>query len=165
VTETNTPKPPTPSEPPTEPSARILFCTDFSDTADRAFDRAIDSAVCRPGSQLILLHVIPEPDAQFWRTYIYEVNGVDEKARGDVDAKIAETYAPRVPDGVTFRVEVRIGSVPDEILAFAKKEQVSLIIVGRRGHSSLTELVFGAVADKIVRRARCPVLVVPEARK
>ena len=62
---------------PDSPYKRILFCTDFSDNADRAFAYAIDAAVRRPGCTFYLLHVIPEPDAQFWRTYIYEVEGVD----------------------------------------------------------------------------------------
>ena len=81
------------------PSAyqRILFCTDFSENAGFAFDYAVDAAVRRPGSTLYLFHVVPEPDAQFWKTYIYEVEGVDEKAKHDIDAKVAEQYLPRVP--------------------------------------------------------------------
>ena len=42
---------------------RILFCTDFSENADFAFDYAIDAAKRRPGSTLYLFHVIPEPEA------------------------------------------------------------------------------------------------------
>ncbi len=140
---------------------RILFCTDFSETADRAFAWAVDAARRRPGCELILLHVIPEPEAQFWKTYIYELTDVDEKARRDVDAKIDETYRPRVPEGVPFRVEVRVGKASAEILQFAAANDVHLIVLGRRGHSALQELVFGAVADRVVRKANCPVLVVP----
>ena len=44
---------------------RILFCTDFSENADFAFPFAVDAAARRPGSELYLLHVIPESDAQF----------------------------------------------------------------------------------------------------
>ena len=43
---------------------RILFCTDFSESADAAFDFALDAAIRRPDSTLYLLHVIHEPDAQ-----------------------------------------------------------------------------------------------------
>ncbi|HOD52626.1 MAG TPA: universal stress protein, partial [Candidatus Hydrogenedentes bacterium] len=55
---------------------RILFCTDFSENAEFAFDYALDASVRRPGSILYIFHVIPEPDAQFWKTYLYEVEDV-----------------------------------------------------------------------------------------
>ena len=58
---------------------RILFCTDFSENANFAFNFAVDAAIRRPGSQLYLLHVVPESEAQFWKSYIYEVEGVDAK--------------------------------------------------------------------------------------
>jgi len=149
------------SQPSPQQCKRILFCTDFSPTADCAFDFALDAAIHRPGCEVILLHVIPEPEAQFWKTYIYEVEGIDAKARRDVDAKIAENYLPRTPEGVTLRVEIRIGRVSDEILQFARDNQVDLLVIGRHGHSGLGERLFGAVTDRIVRKAPCPVLVVP----
>jgi nucleotide-binding universal stress UspA family protein len=49
---------------------RILFCTDFSESADAAFDFAVDAAARRPGSVLYVLHVIHEVDAQFWKSYL-----------------------------------------------------------------------------------------------
>ena len=144
---------------------KVLFCTDFSPTADCAFVHAADAAKRRANAELILLHVIPEPDAQFWKTYIYEVEDVDAKARRDVDAKIERAYTPNVPEGVRFRVEVRIGQVAPEILRFAEEENVDFIVLGRHGHSALAELMFGAVADRVVRGAHCPVLVVPAGKQ
>ena len=60
---------------------RILFCTDFSESAEAAFAFAVDAAVRRPGAVLFLLHVIPEVEAQFWKSYIYEVDNIDAEAR------------------------------------------------------------------------------------
>ncbi len=68
---------------------RILFCTDFSESADAAFDFALDAAIRRPGSTLYLLHVIHEPDAQFWKSYIAEVENVNDDAKKAIDAKVA----------------------------------------------------------------------------
>ena len=146
---------------PDSPYQRILFCTDFSDNADKAFTYALDAAVRRPGSMLYLLHVIPEPDAQFWKTYIYEVEGVDEKAKQDIDQKIAEVYLPRIPETVQFKVAMTIGRDYVQILEFAQQETVDLIVVGRHGRSALENVLFGNVAEKVVRKAPCPVLVVP----
>ena len=64
---------------------RILFCSDFSENADFAFGFAVDAAQRNSGSTLYLLHVLPEPDAQFWKTYIYDSDGdPDSKAKAEL---------------------------------------------------------------------------------
>src|SRR5512139_640491 len=116
---------------------RILYCSDFSESADAAFDFAIDAAVRRPGSTLYILHVVHEPDAQFWRSYLHEVEGVDEQARRVINAKIDETYRARVPAGVSVKVEVHVGPEASTILQFAEEERIDVIILGRRGHGGV----------------------------
>jgi nucleotide-binding universal stress UspA family protein len=146
---------------PESPYKRILFCTDFSPNADFAFDLAVDAARRRPNCTLYLLHVIPEPDSAFWKSYIYEVDGVDAKAKADIDAKIAQTYLPRIPPGAKFEVHVCIGRDYMEILFFARENDIDLIVLGRHGHSAFGEFFFGGVTEKVVRKADCAVLVVP----
>lgn len=150
-----------PAPPPESRIRRILFCTDFSESADAAFDFALDAALRRPGATLLLLHVIHEPDAQFWKSYIYEVENVDAAARRAIDEKIAAAYLARVPAGLPVQVHVRIGPDAATILEFARTMQADLIVLGRHGHSRVGQALFGSVAEKIVRKADCPVLVVP----
>ncbi len=140
---------------------RILFCTDFSESADAAFEFALDATVRRPGSTLILLHVIHEPDAQFWKSYINEVDNVDADARRVIDEKVATAYRSRLPAGVEMQVEFRIGPDAATILEYAKANGADLIVLGRHGHSSMGKALFGSVAEKIVRKADCAVLVIP----
>ncbi len=143
---------------------RILFCTDFSENAEHAFRFAVDAAHRRPGCILHLLHVIPEPEAQFWKTYIYEVDGIDEKAKRDIDAKIDADYRPLVPEGVDFRVEIRVGRDYIRILEFAEQQDVDLIVLGRHGHTAFGKWLFGNVTEKVARHAPCPVMIVPLER-
>jgi nucleotide-binding universal stress UspA family protein len=140
---------------------RILFCTDFSESADAAFEFALDATVRRPGSTLTLLHVIHEPDAQFWKSYLTEVDNIDADAKKAIDEKVAAAYLSRLPAGVEMKVEFRIGPDAATILEFAKTTQVDLIVLGRHGHSSVGKTLFGSVAEKIVRKADCAVLVIP----
>jgi len=149
------------SLPPETRFKRILFCTDFSESADAAFEFALDAVTRRPGSTLYLLHVIHEPDAQFWKSYIAEVENVDADAKKAIDEKVAAAYLARVPKGVEIKLEFRIGPDAATILEFAKATQIDLIILGRHGHGSVGKALFGSVAEKIVRKADCPVLVVP----
>jgi nucleotide-binding universal stress UspA family protein len=140
---------------------RILFCTDFSESADAIFGFAIDATIRRPGSTLYILHVLHEPDAQFWKSYIAEVDNVDDQAKQAIDAKIASTYLARVPPGMDVKVVIRIGPDAATILEFAEQTQIDAIILGRHGHSSMGKALFGSVVEKIVRKANCAVLVVP----
>jgi nucleotide-binding universal stress UspA family protein len=140
---------------------RILFCTDLSDNADFAFDFAVDAARRRPGCELFLLHVIPETEAQFWKTYVYEVEDVDNKARRDLDERIGQAYVSRLPQDVNMKIEFRIGKDWQEILDFAENNHIDLIVMGRQGRGSLQKALFGNVTEKVVRKALCAVLVVP----
>jgi len=144
---------------------KILFCTDFSENAKFAFDFAVDAAIRNVGCTLCLLHVIPEPDAQFWKGYIYEVGDMDAKARADIDHAIDTDYRPRVPPGVNFEVEMRIGDAARMILDFAEQQGVDLLILGRQGSGAITQWLLGNVTGKVARKATCPVLVVPMAFK
>ena len=142
----------------------ILFCSDFSENSDFAFDFALDAALRNTGCTLFLLHVLPEPDAQFWKGYIYDSDqDPDAKAKADIDAKINRTYRPRLPEGIDFQTVFRIGSAADQILAFAKEQAIDLIVIGRQGKGAVRSLFFGNVASKVARQAVCPLLIIPLA--
>lgn len=140
---------------------RILFCTDFSESADAAFPFALDATLRRPGAVLHLLHVAHEADAQFWRTYLTEVDNVEAQARQAIDEKIQSAYLAQAPAGMTVKVEVASGPDADTILGYARANQIDLIIIGRHGHGRMRKALFGGVAEKIVRKAPCVVMVVP----
>jgi len=139
---------------------RIQFCTDFSENANLAFGLALEAAERNPGSVLTLLHVLPEPGAQFWKGYIYEIEDIDSQAREAIDAEIESQYLPHVPPGVDFRRVFRVGNPAQVILDFAREDASDLIVVGRQGRGSV---FFGNVASRVARYAECPVLVVPMA--
>lgn len=140
---------------------RILFCTDFSSNADFAFSYALSLAKMRAGSTLFLLHVVPESDAQFWKSYIYEVENVEEKARQDIEERLERTYRAQVPSFIRFEAIFRVGRDWQEILATASEKQADLIVMGRRSQSSLQKAFFGNLTEKVARQAPCSVLIIP----
>lgn len=140
---------------------RILFCTDFSLNADFAFHFALKSAERSTNAALHILHVIPEPEAQFWQTYLYEVDGVDSKAQNDMDQKIRESYMDLVTENITAVTAVRQGKAHEAILHYADEIDANLIVIGRQGFRGLGKAFFGNVTEKIVLNAKCPVLVIP----
>ena len=59
-----------------------------------------------------------------------------------------------------LETRVELGSPAEKILAFVKKEKVDMIIMGAHGRAGLERVIFGSVANKVVKSASCPVLTV-----
>ena len=79
--------------------------------------------------------------------------------------RIEKTYLVRAPKSVQIEVVIRVGKDSDSILEFAEENAVDLIVMGRRGRSSLGKVLFGNVTEKICRKAPCAVLIVPLSLK
>ena len=88
-----------------------------------------------------------------------KVENVDEKAKLDMDTKVATMYLPRVPQGLDFRIEFRVGKDHQEILEFAEINQVDLIVIGSHGRHGLA-LLLGSTANSVLHHAKCDVLAV-----
>ena len=59
-----------------------------------------------------------------------------------------------------LETRVELGSPAEQILAFVKKEKVDMIIMGAHGRAGLDRVIFGSVANKVIKSASCPVLAV-----
>lgn len=142
---------------------KILFCTDFAEDANNAFDVAISTAKAFNLSTIYLLHTIPEPDAQYWKTYIYELDdNIDQKAKHDVDQKIKETYTSKLPAGIELNVSVRIGKDYMSIIEFAKENDMDMLIIGKVTRSKFKGSFLGDAIKHIYSKSHCPVLIVPQ---
>lgn len=143
----------------------ILFPTDFSNGARAAMDHAISLAMDYQ-AKLILLYVIQDISIAEW--YIPSTLAVADltedmrkSASQEMDKWIAEVSA-KVND-----VEKMIArGVPFvEIIKTAKEKSADLIVIGTHGRTGIDHLLFGSTAEKVVRKAACPVLTVRIAGK
>ncbi len=141
---------------------KILFCTDFNTDAMTAFHYTLNIAEGNTDSEIIIFHAIPEPDAQFWKSYIYEVDNVDEKAKADIDKKIQEVYLPKIPEGISFSSHFAVGNVGEEILKHSVEIDADLIVIGRGAGANMVNRLLGNFTEKVIRKSHCPVLVVPD---
>ncbi len=142
----------------------ILYCTDFSEDADIAFTHALDLAQ-RHGAKLYLLHVIHSP-YQIRRDVIDEYVSKDttgditqevlEKAREDLERR----YVARMGDHKDYKL-VAIEGVPFvEIIRFAKKNKIDVIVMGTKGKSDIDRHTFGSTVENVARRAHCHVVAI-----
>ena len=141
---------------------RILCPIDFSDYSRRALDHAI--AIARwYESTVTALHVFsPAPVAAYGPgqvPFAPIVLTVVDRAQllADTKAFIEAESAP----GVAIEAVAREGQTAAEIVEQAASMNADLLVIGTHGRSGFERLLLGSVAEKVLRKARCPVLTVP----
>jgi nucleotide-binding universal stress UspA family protein len=141
----------------------ILCPVDFSDCSRQAVRYA--AAIARSyGSSITLLNVQSSAALAFaGPEMLLPVLVLTPELRARLEADLTqlvqhETAGARVSD-----CEVREGAPTDEILARAEITRADLIVLGTHGRKGFERLVLGSVAEKVLRKARCPVLTVPLA--
>ncbi len=135
----------------------ILHPTDFSDNSRYAFQTACSLAKEHKAS-LILFHVIPPLVAPVMQE---QAPNPLQPAEGQGCLRWWQFAWPQPPDG-NIRVEHRVaeGNAPKEILRLAQALKCDLIVMGTHGRTGLDRLLTGSVAEEVLRKAPCPVLVV-----
>lgn len=136
---------------------KILFPTDFSESAGNAARYAISLAK-KYGGKLYIVHVV-EPftyTTDFGLDYSVQYKEMEATARRLLDEFVASIQRNNLnAEGVLLSGEPFV-----EIIKYAKREQVDLIIMGTHGRTGLEHMLLGSVAEKVVRKSPCPVLTV-----
>ena len=146
---------------------KVLFCTDFSENADYAFDFAY-GITKRDEGLLYILHVIPEnPHQAYADGFITteDLEKIHKVIEEDIANNYKERYVKKIENGVTFEIVTRSGREDEEILEFAKKENVDIIVLGTHGRTGIEHVFFGSVAEKILRRSPIPIFVIPSKKR
>ena len=140
---------------------KILYPTDFSDVAKKAF-QYVKQLKEADGKEVVILHVIDQSNLELLSTYstIQDYLNIEkeikEKAAEEIEFLVNElkqigfTVKARIEKGLPFR----------EVLRVAEEEKPSVIVVGSHGKSNLEEILIGSVSEKVVRKVKYPVLVV-----
>ena len=146
---------------------KVLFCTDFSENSDYAFEFAFGIAK-RDDGFLYILHVIPHiPNQEMLRGYVSEdiLRNIQKDLEQELDDNYKEHYTKKIEDAVRFQVVTKSGREDEEILKFAKDEKVDIIVVGTHGKTGIEHVFFGSVAEKVLRRSPFPLFVIPCKKK
>ena len=138
---------------------KVLAPTDFSDPSRVAVDYAVEMVA--PGGTIILCHVVD--DIPLTYGYVGVAVPPPELGRKMADEAAAELerFVPaKVPPGVNVVRKVLHGSPFVSIVRLARDESVDVIVMGTHGRSGLKHILIGSVAEKVVRKSPCPVMVV-----
>ncbi|MFM7207936.1 MAG: universal stress protein [Planctomycetaceae bacterium] len=134
----------------------ILFPTDFSTASDAALEHAAALAKAT-GATLLIVHV-EEPPLAYGGGELYY--GIPEPDSERI-LKMLEDVRPSDPE-VAFTHRLTMGDPAGEIVRLATDEHAEMIVLGTHGRTGVTRLLMGSVAEVVVRRAPCPVLVYRE---
>jgi nucleotide-binding universal stress UspA family protein len=130
----------------------IVVPVDLSKVSDRALEYAREFAV--DAAQLVAVHV-GVPYAAIEPPYMYLMD--EHRRRQELEDSVRQHFAGDKFRGV--KVEVRFGDPGTEIAALAKEVGAGLIVMPSHGRTGLAHLLVGSVAERVVRLAPCPVLV------
>jgi nucleotide-binding universal stress UspA family protein len=138
----------------------ILFPIDFSECSESVFPYAIDMAQ-RLGAKLHLLFVARD---------ISYLEAIDVASQVLVDTLAEVTRAGQkrmkqfceknLSDFPNYEAKVVGGDAADEILKFADRQGIDLIVMGTHGRKGLDRILIGSVADRVIKNAAMPVLTV-----
>ena len=142
--------------------SRVLCPTDFSEVSTKA--EAYATALAEHyGASLHLLHVDPPMPIMAPYGEIPVDVRLFEEQREQALADLAAAGDRARAAGVDTTTSVRGGHPAREILAVIEEQTADLLVLGTHGRGGVEHLLLGSVAEKIVRKAPCPVMVVPPA--
>ncbi len=119
----------------------ILVATDFSPLSNRAFDAALALAQ-HFGGRLHVLHVVLDASEQ-------------RMALAKLKAFTGDTR-----EGTEIVRAVSVGQAAPEIVKYAGRQKIDLIVLGTHGRTGLAHVLMGSVAEAVVRTAPCQVLTI-----
>ncbi|EDL59028.1 universal stress protein [Gimesia maris] len=137
---------------------KILIPTDFSETSQAATQYAVELAK-KFGAQLHLLHVIEDPVVYMPMFESYALPP-KEDFENFAKTRLDNWILDEDKAGLEISTHWVHGNPFVDILKYAKREEIDLIVVGTHGRSFTAHLLLGSVAEKVVRKASCPVLTV-----
>ena len=140
---------------------RILCPVDFSDSADHAMRYATALAE-NFGAELTLLHVVaPLMAALPGETALPNTLQADINELADACRERLEQLVGKLATASLRIQHTVLNGVPFiEIIRYARETETDLIVMGTHGRTGLGHLLIGSVAERVVRKAPCPVLTI-----
>jgi nucleotide-binding universal stress UspA family protein len=134
----------------------MLFATDFSPCSDAALPYAL-SVARRYGATLHVAHVMPAEADLLFRA------GENWRAVAEEEKKRIQGYIERLESqfqGLPHSVITPRGEVSDTLAQIIEEHEIDMLVLGTHGRTGIRKLFMGSVAEKMFRRAVCPVVSV-----
>ena len=138
---------------------KILVPVDFSENSVKLLQHAVDTAG-KSAASLVVLYVVEGIDK-------YSGLSIPHISLSEVEKELVQSAQTKMELFLEEHLEsspvphegvVLNGDIVDEINNYAAKEGIDMIIMGTHGYKGLEKVLFGSVAERVVKTASCPVL-------
>nr|MBF0223387.1 universal stress protein [Desulfobulbaceae bacterium] len=139
---------------------KILVPVDFSDNSKKILKDA-EKLALRFEATLALIFVVQSFDdySGFFVPHMPIAQFQDDML-GSAKQKMDNFVEDNVSAGTACITQVSVGDVAEEIVGFAGSSKADMIIMGTHGYKGLERILFGSVAEQVVKTAPCPVLTI-----
>jgi nucleotide-binding universal stress UspA family protein len=142
---------------------KILLPIDFSPSSQAALEMAADLAQ-HFHAELFLVNVIPMFPTTSLPDLVPETEFLQE-ARTFAERHLAKCHAALAARGIKSTSSVEVGNdVAGNIMEVVEREHVDMVVISTHGISGWHPLVFGSIAEKVVKLVQCPLLLLRSAK-
>jgi nucleotide-binding universal stress UspA family protein len=145
---------------------KLLVCLDGSKLAEQILPYAVEQAK-RFNSSMVLLQAYMVPSTELAAATPGDpvvtpqlLQQEDQRLKNEAAVYLEEVAEPLREEGLDVACVVLNGVAGDVIVSYAQNEPVDLIALATHGHSGLGRIVFGSVADHVLRESGLPILVI-----
>ena len=137
----------------------ILCPIDYSIYSEMALKYAIEFAE-KYGAKLYLIHVLDIRVYDINDPELYNVNIVDKETLDKLKERLLKCVNEDTKGKIPVEAVIIQGVPFVEIIKASKEYNIDLIVLGTHGRTGLSHAIMGSVAEKVVRKAPCPVLTI-----
>ena len=140
---------------------QVMVPTDFSEASECAlkYGRAFAASF---GASLHVVHVVEDFVAWSWAadTYVATLPRIREEVGAEAVARLGQLIPPPEAERLQAKVALLAGNPFIEIVRYAREHDIDLLVMGTHGRGPVAHALIGSVAERVVRKAHCPVLTV-----
>jgi universal stress protein A len=137
----------------------ILCPIDFSEISAKAMEYAVFLA-SHHHAELLILHVVEQlHEFEHYQILVLTPQELAEEMEKQAHEKLTK-LTEQIKKTIKVETVVRQGKPFVEIIKEAKEKDMDLIVMASHGRTGISHMLMGSVAEKVVRKAHCPVLIV-----
>ena len=139
---------------------KIMVPIDFSENSPKVLQTAVDVAE-QFGAALSIVFVVQsfEDYSGFFVPHM-PISQFEEEMVQGAERKMESFLAEKLKSDLPHSATVIKGDVAEEIIGYAAKNDIAMIVMGTHGYKGLEKVLFGSVAERVVKTSPCPVLTI-----
>ena len=139
---------------------KILVPVDFSENSKKIIQSALYVAgKCQAGLDIVFVVQSFEDYSGFFVPHM-PIAQFEEEMVQSAERKMENFIEDNVSESAVNTAKVLSGDVAEEIIKYAEDQNIDMIVMGTHGYKGFEKVLFGSVAEKIVKTSPCPVLTI-----